>query len=189
MDRRRKPHTAGRRHLSRSVGAALIVVAVVVSAMIAIAIGSIVYPSHSYRPRSARHPSTDVALVNVSTVPMGERRVNVSRSLHRASRRRAGRERSAIRGASTVGQLSGLGLEYELLRAGSVRHRVRDVRRDATSTAQLLNMTFVYPLQSNWSLGDYSIQCIVHPPAGPGADERVVPRLAPLDPRGARACP
>ena len=29
-----------------------------------------------------------------------------------------------------------------------------------------LEMTFVYPLQTNWSLGDYSIQCIVHPPPG-----------------------
>ena len=61
------------------------------------------------------------------------------------------------------------------------------VGTDFNSSA--LEMTFVYPLESNWSLGDYSIQCIVHPPARPGADERVVPRLAPLETRGARACP
>ena len=32
--------------------------------------------------------------------------------------------------------------------------------------ASALDMTYVYPLQDNWEEGDYSIQCIVHPPAG-----------------------
>lgn len=27
-------------------------------------------------------------------------------------------------------------------------------------------MTYVYPLEANWRLGDYSIQCVVHPPDG-----------------------
>lgn len=30
----------------------------------------------------------------------------------------------------------------------------------------VLEMTFVYPLEANWALGDYSIQCVLHPPAG-----------------------
>lgn len=30
----------------------------------------------------------------------------------------------------------------------------------------VLDMTFVYPLESNWRSGDYSIQCVVHPQDG-----------------------
>jgi hypothetical protein len=30
----------------------------------------------------------------------------------------------------------------------------------------VLDMTFVYPLESNWRSGDYSIQCVIHPQAG-----------------------
>ena len=30
----------------------------------------------------------------------------------------------------------------------------------------ILDMTFVYPLESNWQSGDYSIQCVVHPQDG-----------------------
>lgn len=29
-----------------------------------------------------------------------------------------------------------------------------------------LEITYVYPLEHNWNAGDYSIQCIVHPPVG-----------------------
>jgi hypothetical protein len=29
-------------------------------------------------------------------------------------------------------------------------------------------MTFAYPLESNWALADYTIQCVVHPPNGQG---------------------
>ncbi len=44
-----------------------------------------------------------------------------------------------------------------------------------------LGLTFVYPLEPDWTLGEYSIQCVVHPPAGAGAHERVVSRVAPLE--------
>jgi len=33
------------------------------------------------------------------------------------------------------------------------------------STSEL-GMTYVYPLEANWSLGDYSFQCVIHPPDG-----------------------
>lgn len=33
-------------------------------------------------------------------------------------------------------------------------------------TASSLEMSFLYPLSQNWTVGDYSIQCVVHPPVG-----------------------
>jgi hypothetical protein len=30
----------------------------------------------------------------------------------------------------------------------------------------ILDMTVIYPLESNWALGDYSIQCVIHPEKG-----------------------
>jgi len=32
--------------------------------------------------------------------------------------------------------------------------------------SSVLGMTYVYPLDTNWRLGDYSIQCVAHPPDG-----------------------
>jgi hypothetical protein len=29
-----------------------------------------------------------------------------------------------------------------------------------------LGMTYLYPLRVNWTTGDYSIQCVIHPPEG-----------------------
>ena len=29
-----------------------------------------------------------------------------------------------------------------------------------------LEMTLLYPLQSSWALGDYTVQCVVNPPLG-----------------------
>lgn len=33
-------------------------------------------------------------------------------------------------------------------------------------SASALGMTYIYPLEANWELGDYSIQCVIHPPDG-----------------------
>jgi len=33
-------------------------------------------------------------------------------------------------------------------------------------SASVFGMTYVYPLEANWTLGDYSIQCVLHPPDG-----------------------
>ena len=30
----------------------------------------------------------------------------------------------------------------------------------------ILDMTFIYPIESNWRSGDYSIQCVIHPQEG-----------------------
>lgn len=33
-------------------------------------------------------------------------------------------------------------------------------------SSSFLEMSFLYPLRQNWTAGDYSIQCVVHPPVG-----------------------
>jgi len=35
-----------------------------------------------------------------------------------------------------------------------------------TFDASVFGMTYVYPLEANWALDDFSIQCVVHPPDG-----------------------
>lgn len=37
---------------------------------------------------------------------------------------------------------------------------------DLSFNSSVLGMTYIYPLEANWALDDYSIQCVVHPPDG-----------------------